>query len=71
VPWTLNDEENWDYTHHIAGKVWIAMGIVLLLSILLPAKWLFVIVMICTSIAVAIPTICSYLFYKKKEKKTE
>ena len=26
IPWTLNDEENWNYTHRFAGKLWMASG---------------------------------------------
>ena len=29
VPWTLNDEENWDKTHRFAAQVWVVGGILL------------------------------------------
>lgn len=29
VPWTLNDEENWDKTHRFAAPVWVVGGILL------------------------------------------
>lgn len=29
LPWTLNNEENWNKTHRLAGKVWVIGGVVL------------------------------------------
>ncbi|WP_418658249.1 SdpI family protein, partial [Clostridioides difficile] len=23
MPWTLNDEDNWNKTHHLAGWIWL------------------------------------------------
>ncbi|MFQ9409913.1 MAG: SdpI family protein [Evtepia gabavorous] len=30
LPWTLADEDNWAYTHRLAGKVWTIGGLVIL-----------------------------------------
>lgn len=32
LPWTYADEENWNRTHRMAGKVWVVGGIVILLN---------------------------------------
>ena len=32
VPWTLNDDDNWKQTHQFAGKIWIAGGILIIVS---------------------------------------
>lgn len=32
LPWTMDNEENWNKTHRLAGKLWVAGGLVLLLS---------------------------------------
>ena len=32
LPWTLKDEENWRKTHRLAGRVWMAGGLILLLG---------------------------------------
>ena len=31
LPWTLDNEENWDYTHRMAGKWWIIGGVLTIL----------------------------------------
>ena len=35
LPWTYSDEENWNRTHRMAGKLWVVGGIVLLLNFFL------------------------------------
>ena len=32
IYWTLANDENWNKTHRFAGKVWVALGIILLVS---------------------------------------
>ena len=32
LPWTLNNEENWNKTHRLAGKLWVVGGIIILLD---------------------------------------
>ncbi|MDA6215520.1 SdpI family protein, partial [Escherichia coli] len=31
LPWTLNSEENWNRTHRLGGKLYIVMGIAMIL----------------------------------------
>ncbi len=66
LPWTLNSEENWYATHRFAGKIWVACGFAWLLFGLLLSEYFaysFVIVLI----AVIVPTIYSYVYYKKSK----
>ena len=35
LPWTLDNEDNWNHTHRFAGYVWIIAGVVTLLSVFL------------------------------------
>lgn len=65
LPWTLDDEENWNKTHRFAGFLWVIGGIVIMATAFLGAFWLFFIVLIPM---VIVPTVYSYLFYKKKNK---
>lgn len=62
LPWTLNDEENWNKTHRLAGYVWTAGGILMvILGALGLAKLYF-----CVMFAIAlIPAIYSYLLYRR------
>lgn len=62
IPWTLHDEENWNHTHHMAGYLWILGGLLMLANIFLKWDWLFPIVLV---LSVLVPTIYSYLYYRK------
>ena len=63
LPWTLHNEENWDKTHKLAGKLWIIGGIVMTIAGLLDFTILFMIIIFAI---VIIPTIYSYLLYRNK-----
>lgn len=65
LPWTLNDEENWNKTHRFAGFLWVAGGIVILATSFLGS---FVIFMCITLLMVIVPTVYSYRIFKKKNK---
>jgi len=41
IPWTLNNEENWNRTHRFAGWLWTVCGLVLMLSGFVGGAWLF------------------------------
>lgn len=60
-PWALNDEENWNKTHRLAGWIWIIGGILLIINafISIPLYNIFVIFVI-----VILPFIYSYLLYR-------
>lgn len=65
LPWTVYNEENWNKTHRLAGKLWVAGGILLLASVFLPnVVKPFVSVMVLAALII-IPTLYSYLIYKK------
>lgn len=65
LPWTLNDEENWNKTHRLAGKLWVAGGIILLATSFLQSVIIMVVVLV---LLVIIPTVYSYILYRKKKK---
>lgn len=65
LPWTLDDEENWNKTHRMAGFLWVIGGIIVMATAFLGAFWLFFIVLIPM---VIVPTVYSYLLYKKSKK---
>ena len=65
LPWTYSDEENWNRTHRMAGKLWFAGGIVLLLNFFLGIRGLEIAVLI---IMVVVPTVYSWAFSRKKDK---
>lgn len=64
IPWTLNNEINWNRTNRLAGYLWAAEGVMIILltlSGLMKIGWLI------GSIAAAImvPIIYSYLLYSR------
>ena len=65
LPWTLNNETNWYKTHKLAGWVWILSGIATLICSLFNFYAIILFVML---IAIFVPTIYSYLLYRKQEK---
>ena len=67
IPWTLNDADNWNKTHRIAGILWILSGVVLIIQAFLgfeSAVWLILSVIIAV-IFLLIPVFYSFILYKK------
>ena len=62
LPWTLNSEENWNRTHRFAGGIWMLAGVLVLIGGFVEQFW---VVFVALLIAVVIPTIYSYVLYKK------
>ena len=71
LPWTLNDEENWNKTHRMAGKLWVITGFLVMLCILAPTSVMVAIFIITLFVAVMIPTAYSYLLYRNKRESGE
>ena len=67
LPWTLASEENWSRTHRVAGVTWVAAGLLMLLSALLRLHGPTVTVVL-LALAVGIPVLYSYLYYRRHEK---
>jgi len=67
TPWTLSNEEVWNKTHKIGGKLFKIAGIISLIGILLPEYALFFV--ICPVIIASLfPVIYSYFAYQKLTK---
>lgn len=66
LPWTLSSEANWNATHRLCGKLWVAGGFLFLPAGLLPDNF-FIISLFALIILMTVPvTIYSYKFYKKE-----
>ncbi len=65
IPWTLNNEENWNATHRFTGKVWMIGGLVIILTAFLPEAFVFIAFFLCLILLVVAPLIYSYRFYEK------
>ncbi len=68
LPWTLDDSKNWNKTHSLAGKLWVICGIIIIINAFLESPYIFLPVV---AIMVLVPTIYSYMLYKKKKDKSE
>lgn len=68
IPWTYSSEENWNRTHRFGGKVWVICGLLMMCTVFMPAN-ICTIVMVALFVAmILVPTVYSYLFYKKEVK---
>lgn len=67
IAWTLNDEENWNATHRLAGKVWVAGGLLILVCGFLPGNVGLIVMLAATLAMVLIPFIYSYRYYKNHQ----
>jgi uncharacterized membrane protein len=66
LPWTLDNEFNWDATHKLAGKMWTIGGIIIILNaILFDAVLLFTIFLVVITVMTIVPIIYSFLLFKK------
>ena len=66
LPWTLENVDNWNETHKVAGKIWLYGGIFqAVATLLLPSMPAFICFIIATAVMVIIPTVFSYRMYKR------
>lgn len=63
--WTMGNEENWNRTHRLGGKLWFWSGLVIAVSAVLPVKFMFAVMIAMISVSVIVPTVYSYTIYKK------
>jgi uncharacterized membrane protein len=69
LPWTLSDEDNWNKTHRLGGKLFVASGIISLIGCVLPSQWTFGILISAISLTTIAVIGFSYsLFFRKARK---
>ena len=62
IPWTLDNEENWNRTHRFAGWVWVLGGIAMMLTGFFGGYVAFFVISL---VIVLVPIIYSYMLYRK------
>lgn len=62
IPWTLNNEENWNKTHRFAGWLWTVCGFVIMLTGFFGGFWVFFIIALLMVLA---PLVYSYSLHRK------
>lgn len=69
IKWTLENEENWNATHRLAGKVWVVGGFLqTVVCLLVPTEAVFAVFMTGTLLLVLIPMLYSYQLHKKQKQ---
>ena len=64
LPWTLASEENWNRTHRLAGFLWVLGGAAMVLLTLLGMLQIVPLLAL-IAVMVLVPTVYSYLLYRK------
>lgn len=67
VVWTLSDEENWNATHRLAGKLWMIGGLLLMLCAFLTGPALTWVMPVVLGIMVVAPILYSWWFSQRKK----
>jgi len=62
IPWTLNNEENWNRTHRFAGFLWVVCGIAIMFTGFFGGFWVFLPI---TLLMVFAPIIYSYMLHRR------
>ena len=62
IPWTLNNEENWNRTHRFAGRLWVVCGLVIMLTGFFGGFWIFFAIVLLMVLA---PFFYSYMLHRK------
>ena len=65
IKWTLANEENWERTHRLSGKVWVIAGVLCLPAALLPMKVFPFVMLPLLLVCVIVPLVYSYSLYRK------
>lgn len=63
--WTMGNDENWQKTHRLGGKLWFWSGLVIIASALLPTKFTIAAMIAMIAVSILVPTVYSYSIYRK------
>ncbi len=66
IKWTLKNEENWNATHRMAGKVWVIGGLLLMVCAVLPEPVTMLVMFAAIALLVAVPVVYSYRYHKQQ-----
>lgn len=68
IPWTLSNDENWNATHRFGGRVWVLCGVAMLVCAFLPLVSAVYTMVGILLVAILLPTLYSWLYYRKQAK---
>lgn len=62
LPWTLHDEENWNYTHRVGGYTLSIGGVLMIFTSFIGTPWIVLGILI---VMIAIPVVASAMYHYK------
>lgn len=65
LPWTLKNDDNWNKTHRLTGKLWVIGGAVIMATAVFGS---FVLFFAITLLMVIVPTVYSYLYHRRHKE---
>jgi len=67
LPWTLNDADNWNKTHRLAGWLFMICGAIFILVAVLPLSGTALIILLAATIGfcVVVPSVYSFVLHKR------
>ena len=72
TPWTLSDTDVWYKTNRLSGYMFFVSGLILcLMPFILPEKAAFIALLAIASVNVIVPTVMSYIWYRKNHPDDE
>lgn len=69
LPWTLDNEDNWNKTHRFAGFIWVIGGLAFTSTAFFSTVYAMYIMLGIIILLVALPPVYSYAFYRKQQRK--
>jgi uncharacterized membrane protein len=66
TPWTLSSERVWHRTHRVGGWIFVAGGLLIVLTVFVPAGAALPILIGTVAMVVIVPTVLSYLWWKRE-----
>jgi uncharacterized membrane protein len=64
TPWTLASNESWNKTHQLGGKLFVGIGLALIIASLLGAAWAFITLGVFVGVSLVFLVIYSYLVWR-------
>jgi uncharacterized membrane protein len=71
TPWTLDNDEVWRRTHRFGGRMFVAAGLITMISTLLPSQASAMIAITATVIAGLTPVVYSYLVWRSEPSRDQ
>ena len=63
--WTMGNDENWQKTHRLGGRLQVVSGVLMLISALFSVEVSIGVLVVALVLSVGVPTIYSYMLYRK------